>query len=245
MIDHWSAYPLLAAVGLVGGTLNVVAGGGSFLTLPVLIFLGLPPGVANGTNRVGILLQNVSAVWSFDRHGVLDRRAVLWAAVPAMAGATVGALLALRTSDAAFQRLLATLMVVMALASLWRPSVKPQQRPQRTFLLAAGFFGVGIYAGFVQAGVGFLVLAVTTAAGLDLVRGNAVKVLSILCATVLSLGIFAWQGQVRWGLGLALAVGMALGGALGARLSLQHGHRWIRGVVTAMVIVFAIRLWLG
>ena len=92
-------YPALALAGCVAGALNVVAGGGSFLTLPILIFFGLPPGVANGTNRVAILLQNVVASWGFHRHGVLDTRAILWAALPATAGAGLGAWAALVISD--------------------------------------------------------------------------------------------------------------------------------------------------
>jgi uncharacterized membrane protein YfcA len=106
-----------------------------------------------------------------------------------------------------------------------------------------GFFAVGVYGGFVQAGVGFLVLAVTTMAGLDLVQGNALKVFCILAFTVLSLGIFAWQGLVHWPLGLTLAAGNTLGGIAGARLTVLKGHRWIRRVVTVTVVIFAIRLW--
>ncbi len=237
---------LLATVGVVAGTLNVVAGGGSFLTLPVLIFMGLPAGLANGTNRVGILLQNVAAVWSFDRHGVLDRRAVVWAAVPASIGAVIGVRLALLTSDQAFERILAVLMVALSLAALWRPGAAlgavTRLRPP---VLAAGFFLVGVYAGFIQAGVGFVILAVTTFAGLDLVHGNAVKVLAILCATALSLFLFARQGLVRWDLGLALAVGMSIGGLLGARITVHKGHAFIRVVVTVVSIALAVKLWLA
>ena len=98
-------YLLVFAAGLMAGVLNVIAGGGSFLTLPILMFLGLPPGVANGTNRVGILLQNVGAVWSFERHGVLDWRSVLWAAAPSIPGAALGVWLALIVSDHAFKRI--------------------------------------------------------------------------------------------------------------------------------------------
>ena len=83
---EWLGYLALFAAGCVAGTLNVIAGGGSFLTLPVLIFLGLPAGIANATNRVAIFLQNVGAVWSFQRFGVLDTRSLLWAAVPATTG---------------------------------------------------------------------------------------------------------------------------------------------------------------
>ncbi len=255
-MDSSLGYLLLFAAGLVAGTVNVIAGGGSFLTLPVLIFLGLPPGIANGTNRVGILLQNVAAVWSFRRHGYFDRSALAWAGLPALLGGALGAWLALWISDRAFQQVLAVLMVAVTLWTLWsshreagppKPGggESPQSPAGSPWLLGAGFFAVGIYGGFIQAGVGYLVLAVTTAAGLDLVRGNVVKVLAVLCMTAQALLIFAWQGRVDWLLGLCLAAGTILGGLLGARLTVLKGHRWLRRAVTATIVVFAVKLWLS
>lgn len=238
---------LLIVVGVVAGTLNVLAGGGSFLTLPTLIFLGLPPSVANGTNRVGIFLQNVSAVASFERQGIRETGHARWTALPATVGGALGAWLSLSIGDRAFQQILSFLMVVVSLWTLWKPAAtEPEGDAERTlapWTMAGGFFLAGIYGGFVQAGVGFLILAVTTAAGLDLVRGNATKVLSILCLTGLALGVFAWQGRVDWILGLTLAVGTMVGGALGARLTVLKGHRWVRRIVTATVVIFAVKLW--
>lgn len=240
----------LILVGMVAAVLNVLAGGGSFLTLPMLIFLGLPPGIANGTNRVGVLTQNVGAVWGFRRQGILTGSFGLWAALPAILGSVLGAYLALLTGDQAFQRILAFLMVALTLASLFTGArrgagreVVPKDRPERPWVLAAGFFVVGVYGGFVQAGVGLLILAVTTWAGLDLVRGNAVKVLAILCLTVLALLIFAVQGRVDWVLGLCLGFGSLLGGVLGARLAVLAGNRWLRWIVTVTVLGFAVKLW--
>ena len=234
---------VLFVVGCVAGTLNVLAGGGSFLTLPVLLFLGLPAPLANGTNRVAILAQNVGAVWSFHRQGFFDRGSLLWAALPATAGAILGAWLALDVGEVAFRRLLAVLMVVLSAVSLWSPRWRPAAR--RPWWTAAGFFAVGVYGGFIQAGVGFLVLAVTTAAGLDLVRGNAVKVLSVLCWTAAALAVFAANGSVDWRLGVSLAAGMMVGGVGGARLTVLKGHRWVKVVVTVTAVLFAIGLWLG
>ena len=156
-------------------------------------------------------------------------------------------------SDSAFQKTLAFLMVAVTVWTLWSPSGKKgsgsdesePRRSVRPLALAVGFFAVGVYGGFVQAGVGFLVLAATTAAGLDLVRGNAVKVLAILCFTGLSLGIFAWQGRVDWPLGFCLAGGTVLGGLLGARLTVRKGHGWVKNVVTVTILVFAVKLWLS
>ncbi len=244
------SYLVLFGAGLVAGTLNVIAGGGSFLTLPILIFLGLPPTVANGTNRVGIFLQNVAAVWGFNRHRVLDWRYVVWAAVPATFGAALGTWAAVRIGEDAFRNVLAFLMIGVTLWTLWDPLKKGRRllaegEKPRVAPLAAGFFLVGIYGGFVQAGVGFLILATTTLAGLDLVRGNAVKVLSVLIYTALSLAIFAWQDKVVWDLGLALAAGTVAGSQLGVRLTVLKGHRGVKAVVTAAVIVFAVKLLVG
>jgi uncharacterized membrane protein YfcA len=249
MIDlepTWTGPILLFLAGLAAGILNVLAGGGSFLTLPVLIFLGLPATVANGTNRVGILLQNVAATGSFHRKKVLDYRFTLRMALPALVGAAAGTLVALQTGETGFKRILATLMIVITLWTVWDPvgrrSAK-QDGPGSRGFLAVGFFLVGIYGGFVQAGVGFLILALTTVAGFDLVRGNAIKVLLILIFTTVSLGIFAWNGKVAWIPGLALAAGTILGGLAGAKLTVLKGNAFIRGVVTVAVILMAIRLW--
>ncbi len=249
-MEPWLQLPVLFVVGVMAGTLNVIAGGGSFLTLPVLIFLGLPPGIANATNRVAIFLQNVGAVWSFKRFGVLETRSLLWAAIPAALGAIPGTWLALTISDNAFQKVLALLMVAITLWTLWSGRSKPDgatnaKDAPHQLVIAAGFFVTGAYGGFVQAGVGFLVLAVTTAAGLDLVRGNAVKVLTILCLTGIALAIFAWQGRVDWLVGLSLASGTILGGLLGTRLTIRQGHHWLQRVVTATIVVFAVKLWLA
>ena len=106
-----------------------------------------------------------------------------------------------------------------------------------------GFLAVGLYGGFIQAGVGFLLLALTSLLGLDLVRGNAVKVLLVLVQTAVSLAIFTLGGKVAWVPGLALAVGSALGGHVGVRITVRKGHAWIRRVVTVTIVLFAVRLW--
>lgn len=242
-------FVLLFAAGLAAGTLNVVAGGGSFLTLPLLIFMGLPPTAANGTNRVGILIQNAGALWGFRRHELVERRWVWTAAVPAAAGAVGGTLLALWIEGGTFKRILAFLMVAVTLITLWDPlgalrsGARSPVSGGATWPAAAGFGLVGIYGGFVQAGVGFLLLSLATLAGYDLVRGNALKVLCVLVFTPVSLAIFAWSGHVEWVPGLVLGAGTFLGGLAGVRLTVLKGHAWVRGVVTALMILLAIRLW--
>lgn len=251
----WLGYLALFTAGLAAGVINVIAGGGSFLTLPALIFFGLPPTVANATNRIGILAQNVAAVWAFQRHRVMLWRWALTASVPAVVGSAVGAWLALEVSDEAFRKVLAFLMVAITLWSLLgdrsegpahpADAAPPRPTPRRLAVIAVGFFGVGVYGGFVQAGVGFLILAVLAFAGLDLVRGNAIKVLAALLFTVVPFAIFWWHGQIVWIPGAVLGAGNLLGALAGVRLTVLKGHRWVKGVVTATVIVFAVLLWFG
>ncbi len=242
---------LLFGAGLVAGTLNVIAGGGSLLTLPLMIFMGLPAGVANGTNRVALLVQNVAAVWSYHGHGAMDWKWLPQAALPGLLGAVVGTGFALRIDDLAFERVLAIVLVLVALWTIWDPLGKREVGDTivgvdgfgRRIAVAGAFFLIGVYGGFVQAGVGFIILALTTSLGLNLVRGNALKVLFVLSYTPLSLALFAWDGKVNWAYGVALAFGNLAGALIGVRLAVLRGHTWVRRVVMITVIAFAIRLW--
>jgi uncharacterized membrane protein YfcA len=239
---------LLFLAGLVAGTLNVIAGGGSMLTLPVMIFLGLPPTVANGTNRVAILIQNIGASWAFHRKKLISRDWLLLAVPPALVGVVVGTLVAVKIGDLAFQRILALILVALAAWTVWRPIKPPEEgdapppKGTRRWAFALFFFFAGAYGGFIQAGVGFIILAVTTAGGLNLIRGNALKIPLVLAFTAVALAVFAWNGKVDWGVGLALAAGNFLGGLAGVRLQISKGHKWVRGVVTLTIVVFAVRL---
>jgi len=242
---------LLFVAGLVAGTLNVIAGGGSLLTLPVMIFLGLPPTVANGTNRVAILIQNVGATWSFHRRRLISGAWVALAVPPALLGVLLGTWGAVRVGDLVFQRILAVALVGAALWTLLRPIKPPEEGeirlPQggRRWAFALLFFLVGAYGGFIQAGVGFIILAVTTAGGLSLIRGNAMKVTLVLAFTAPALVLFALSGKVDWAMGLALAVGNFTGAFLGVRLQVLKGNTWVRNVVGVTIVIFAIRLLLG
>lgn len=245
-LAEWWPLAALFAVGLVSGALNVLAGGGSFLTLPLLLFLGLPAAEANGTNRLGVLAQNLAGVVGFHRSSVLNWRWAGAVSVPAIAGAAVGAWLALQLSDFAFRRVLALTMLGM---TLWTLLARPRPADRAALLspwhpgLVIAFALIGLYGGFIQAGVGFAILAATSVAGMDLLRGNAVKLLSVLLLTLLSVAIFAAGGVIHWGLGLALAAGNALGAMAGVRLAVRFGHVWIQRVVTVAVVVMAVLLW--
>jgi uncharacterized membrane protein YfcA len=240
-----STYVLLVGAGIIAGALNVVAGGGSFVTLPLLIFLGLPAAVANGTNRVGVLVQSAGAAWGFKRAKMLDSRWALAASVPAVAGSAVGSWAALHIGDDVFRRVLAIVMVIVTLTTLFAPEPRPEAaaRSARSWFVVLGFAAAGVYGGFLQAGVGFLILALTAWAGLDMVRGNAIKVASVLLVTALAVAVFVVNGRIDWPMGLALAAGNAMGSAVGVRLAVRKGHAWLKGVVTVTILVLAVRLW--
>ncbi|TYO99178.1 hypothetical protein EDC39_10320 [Geothermobacter ehrlichii] len=241
--------PLLFVVGVIAGILNVLAGGGSLLTLPLLIFMGLPGAMANGTNRIAIFCQNIFAIRGFQQKGMLPLQLALLCTPPALLGSWVGANLAISLDDLLFKRILALIMIGVMVFTALDP-MKRIRRQQvafgfwRKLVLVISFFGVGVYGGFVQAGVGFLVITALLVHGLDLVRINAVKVFVIFCYTFIALGVFLWHGQVNWPLGLALAVGNSLGGTIGPKLAVAKGHDWIKKVVTATVLAFALKLLL-
>ncbi|MCH9648470.1 MAG: sulfite exporter TauE/SafE family protein [Deltaproteobacteria bacterium] len=243
------ALVILFASGIVAGILNVIAGGGSMLTLPLLIFLGLPTAVANGTNRIAILVQNIGAVWGFQRHGLIDHRWLVWAGLPAIVGAAAGSWMAVGVSDSAFRRILAVIMILVAIWMIWDPLKnlslgEVKMTGKRQVLMGLIFLLVGFHGGFIQAGIGFVVLAVVPFAGIDMVRGNALKVLIVLIFTPIALSVFAINGKIDWAYGSALAAGNLLGGLLGVRLTVLMGHRWIKSFVLIVVLVLAAKLWL-
>jgi uncharacterized protein len=248
-MDAWTSSLLLFVVGLVAATVNVVAGGGSFLTLPVLIFLGLPASVANATNRVGVVTQTMTTAVAFHGYGLLPRHLLWRASLPASIGAFFGAWAALQVGDLAFRRLLAACMLGLTLLTFWHRTPTPANPaltpPSPPAWLPPAFFCVGLYGGFIQAGVGFLVLAITNVLRIDLVRANALKNTVVLPLTVISLALFASQGAVDWPLGLALGAGNMVGGLLGVRLAVAAGHHWLQHIVTVTIVALAIALLAG
>jgi uncharacterized membrane protein YfcA len=239
----WYLYLAVVAAGLVAGFINTLAGSGSLVTLPLLIFLGLPANVANGTNRVGVLLQNVVGVGSFRQQNVLDIRGGLMLAAPAVVGSILGAQIAVNLDEQMMRRTIGALMIVMLVVILIRPrrwlegrGEVLDGRPAWTQLLI--FFAIGIYGGFIQAGVGiFLLAGLVLGAGYDLVRANAVKLLIVLCFTVSAIIVFLLNGQVVWGVGLILAVGNMLGAWVASRMAVERGAAFVRWVLIAVVVV--------
>lgn len=242
-------FALVIGTGFLAGIINTMAAGGSLLTLPMLIFMGLPSAVANGTNRVAIALQSVVATRQFAKHGLIDRSLAIGLGIPAVLGSFVGANIAVTISDESFNRLLAVMMVITVLFIIWKPNVTTEPLAERTFSPAqkiAGvfiFFFIGLYGGFIQAGAGFFIIAALTALfGLSLVESNGLKVFIGGLYITLSLGVFIWNGHVDWVLGLSLAFGNMLGAWVGSFIALTKGDRWIKVFLLVTVAIMAMKL---
>ncbi len=233
----------LFLAGLLSGIINVVSGGGSFITLPVLSMYGLSPSVANGTNRIAILLQNISAVGNFTKEKVVDFKRALFLSIPTTLGAVVGTSIVLKLPDEIIKKSLGIIFLGMAFFMIHSPKVweegrKTHKRPLLSFLV---FFLIGVYGGYIQAGVGFfLIYALTLLEGFDIVRTNALKVLLVLLFTILSLILFTFGNKIEPVPGLILGAGSFFGGYLGSKLAIKLNKRYIRYFVITMMIVSAI-----
>jgi uncharacterized protein len=246
-LDLWQV-ALLFVVGIVGGLVNVIAGGGSLLTVPVMVFLGMPGPVANGTNRIGILAQSIASIATFARHGFRDFRLSLSLSACAIPGAVVGALLGVQLDGVWFNRAVALIMVAVMLVMHFDKGSAQQSgdyQPTRRQLIHGHLLmiGVGFWGGFIQLGVGFIIMPILNRVmGLDLVRTNMHKVFIVAAYTVVALCIFASQIELLWLVGLALAAGNAIGGYLGARFTISSGERMIRQVLNLVLVAFIIKL---
>lgn len=245
-MEFWQILTL-ALIGVVAGWLNVMAGGGSLLTVPVMLFMGIPGPVANGTNRIAILAQNVTAVAAFRSRGFSDLKLGLSLSAAASVGAVGGASVGIHLAGEWFDRVLALVMIgVMLLMATGHDKVKPTDVDAKARNLVAGHLlmvGAGFWGGFIQIGVGFVLMPILhRVLGFDLVRVNMHKVLIVLVYTVVALVIFAAQLELLWWTGVGLAVGNSIGGWLGAHTTIRHGETLIRRILYLALSAFIVKL---
>jgi len=246
---EWYFILALIGIGFVAGFINTLAGGGSTLTLPLLMFLGLPANVANGTNRIAIFLQNIVAVNTFRQKKVLNLKTDYKLAVPAVAGSIIGALVAVEQDDAFMEKVIATLMVLMLVIIVAKPDIWIKERAgvvsaRLTVWQYIIFFVIGFYGGFIQMGVGFFLLAgLVLGCGHNLVKANAVKVFIVLIYTVFTLIIFFVNGQADLKAGLFLAAGNMAGAYAGAHFAIKGGAKYVRYVLILAILVVILKLF--
>jgi uncharacterized membrane protein YfcA len=237
---------VLFGVGTIAGFMNVTAGGGSTLTLPTLIFLGLDSALANGTNRVAIIIQNIAAVYSFKREKYQQFYLSLKLSLLTLPGAIAGAFIAVKMSNTLFQKILGIVMIGIIVSMIIpRSKISVNNDKDKKIGWIAGFsmILIGFYGGFIQVGVGFLLMAALNhLLKFDLVHVNMHKVFIVLVYTVPALLIFILTGNVKWTLGLSLAAGNALGGWWAAKASVRKGDRLIKTVLIGAILVMSLKL---
>jgi uncharacterized membrane protein YfcA len=241
----WIILLLIIGGGILAGFINTLAGSGSLISLPILIFTGIPADIANGTNRVAIFIQNLVSSGSFKKHKVLDTATGFRLAIPAVIGSIAGALVAVDLNAAQTEKVIGVVLLVMLVSVVLKPSQWTRAKSVRgtRWLDYVIFLFIGFYAGFIQAGVGFLFLAALVLNnGYDLVRANALKVFINLLTTALALVIFIWSSRIDWYAGIALAGGNAVGAWVGANMAIRYGTGFIRWILLAALGMAAAKL---
>lgn len=237
-MEWWQAV-LLVVGGLFAGGINAVAGGGSTITVPLLVLAGVPGNAANGSNRVGVLASSASSAASFSRLGIKGFAHSGPVMIPVVVGSLVGSIAISGLTDGAFEQLFGFLMIPIIILSIRKPKARLEGPTWSRTTTVVVFFFIGIYGGAIQAGVGLVLLAALTRAGFDLVTANHIKVLVTLAVTAVALPIFIYNGQVDWIPALILAAGFTAGGWIGARVAVSGGEKLIRGVMIAATAVLA------
>ncbi|SUO97282.1 sulfite exporter TauE/SafE family protein [Suttonella ornithocola] len=253
-------YPAIFLLAIIAGVVNILAGGGSNLILPLLMVFGLDPQTANATNRVGIWFQGIAGLFGFAKKGKVPTHDLPAIFIPTLIGGAVGALLAAKlpillalssfTANLNQQTLVKIIllgtMLIVAAMMLFKPAtiMYPEGQARlmkKTPVAWIWLFIGGIYGGFVQAGVGFVLI--TTFASIlhyDLVHSNALKLACTMIFTTIALAIFIWEGQVLWLVGFVLALGNAIGALLGVRFAVAISPNTMRWILFAMTLTAVI-----
>lgn len=237
---------LLTMAGLIAGVINTLAGGGSLLSVPLLVFVGLPGDIANGTNRIGVMAQNVTSMRAFARAGMSGLQDSIPVLVPVMLGSLIGAIVVARLDASDFERVFGVAMLLLLIPTLRgglaRPGDKTAPPPWGPAVRHAVFLAIGVYGGAIQAGVGLVLLVALQRAGFDLVRANGIKVVVVFALTAVAIPVFIVADQVAWLPAACLVAGFGLGGRVGVHVAVRGGERVIRPVMAVAVVAMAGRM---
>ncbi|OFX23026.1 MAG: hypothetical protein A2033_16450 [Bacteroidetes bacterium GWA2_31_9] len=247
---EWYVYILVIVVGFFVGFINTLAGGGSILSLPLLIFLGLPANVANGTNRIGVLFQSITATGSFSKFKIINIKHALLFAIPSVVGAVIGAMLAVNIDESMLEKAIGVVLLFMFFVILYKPEKwlngKENLKSSPSFLQIIVFFLMGLYGGFIQLGAGFFYIAAfVLSAGIDIIKANVLKVIIIGFYTLVAIPIFIYNKQVNFELGILLAVGNVIGAFVAAKAAIKWGAKFVQYILLATIIISAIKLFTG
>jgi hypothetical protein len=233
-------------VGVAASVVGTMVGGGSLLSIPFLIFLGLPPQVAIATDRFAGLGAAVTATYRFWRAGKIVWRLVPILAAVSLAGSLLGAALLVRAPPASLNAVVGVLLIaLLPFLFLGRDTgTAPRQVSRERQLVGVGlYFLVQILAGFFGGGTGTLIFFILMLCfGVTIVQVAATQVLPLLVLTVASFALFAASGIVDYRLGVVLLAGTAVGGYFGTHIAVRSGDVWVRRLFAVVVLASAARL---
>ncbi|UMZ74335.1 sulfite exporter TauE/SafE family protein [Natranaerofaba carboxydovora] len=238
---------LIFFAGVVASFVNVMAGGGSALTLATMMLLGVDAPVANGTNRIGLLVESTSGASTYAYELDKSIRESIILGLLTIPGAVIGAFLAVNISDDAFQNILSG-VIIFVIISLFVPTdkIKKSSKEPSRYLLWLGMFIVGLYGGFVQAGIGFLIIFVLKyLKGISFVEINMHKVFIVLIYNIPILFLFGFTGNINYIYAISLALGSAIGAFISVKVSVRKGDRVVKFVIGLVLIAMAIRFLLS
>ena len=239
----WSEIVILIVAGLMVGFINTLAGGGSIISLSVLMMLGLPAPLANGTNRIAIAIQTLTATSSFKQQKVLPLRKAIYLSIPAVIGSLIGSWIAVDINEEVFEKAIGVVMLIMLVFILYKPQkyiygrAEVMEKPLNWKIYIIFFF-IGIYGGFIHMGIGyFLLMSIVLGAGFDLVKANAIKVFVVLVYTPFTLIVFLWNGLIDWKYGLIMAIGSVVGALIASRLAVNKGVVFVKWVIVIVILI--------
>ncbi|MBH14976.1 MAG: integrase [Cytophagia bacterium] len=239
---------ILLICGVIAGFINTVAGGGSLLTLPILIFMGLPSNIANGTNRIAIFMQNIFSISGYKSRGVSDFKYSSWLSVSALIGSIIGAKIAININEDMFNKILSVVIIIVVLTIIYNKkpfNINSENISiEKKIISVIMFFFIGIYGGFIHAGVGFLILSIlSNYNGIQLSKANSIKVFVVFVYTFFALIVFIMENKINWILGINLGIGNSIGGWIASRWSYNKPDKIIKIFIIISSAIMAIKLW--
>jgi len=239
---------ILLICGVIAGFINTVAGGGSLLTLPILIFMGLPSNIANGTNRIAIFMQNIFSISGYKSRGVSDFKYSSWLSVSALIGSIIGAKIAINIDEDMFNKILSVVIIIVVLTIIYNKKTfninSENISIEKKIISVIMFFFIGIYGGFIHAGVGFLILSIlSNYNGIQLSKANSIKVFVVFVYTFFALIVFIMENKINWILGINLGIGNSIGGWVASRWSYNKSDKIIKIFIVISSSIMAIKLW--
>lgn len=248
-IISWQIISLLILAGFAVGYINTIAGSGTVITYSVFMLLGLPANIANGTIRLGVIMQTLAATFNFKKHKVLDWKKGFKLGLPTVIGSILGAQIASKLHSETFEIVLGVIMLVMLFFIIYRPSKWLDGKVELlhkklNFWVYLLYFLVGIYGGFIHIGVGiFLLSMLVLKSGYDLVKANALKVMIVLLYSPFALFVFMYHQQIDYRIGLISSIGNVMGGWLASKMAINKGANFVRWFLVLIMLLFAAKLF--